>query len=46
MSAGGDDVQGLQNASALINISEKFNFNMKLYSYDIRVHKSDLVIKK
>lgn len=46
MSAGGNDVQGLQNASALINISEKFNFNMKLYSFDIREHKSNLVMKK
>jgi hypothetical protein len=42
----GDDVQGLQNASALINISEKSNFNMKLYSLDIRVHKSNLIMKK
>jgi len=35
-----------KNASALINISEKFNFNVKLYSFDIRVHKSNLVMKK
>ena len=46
MSAGGNVVQGLQNASALINISEKFNFNVKFYSFDIRVHKSNLVMKK
>lgn len=39
MSAGGDDVQGLQNASALINISEKFNFNIKLYFLDVRLYK-------
>lgn len=43
---GWGDVQGLQNASALINISKKFNFNMKLYSLDIRVYKSNLVMKK
>lgn len=46
MSAGGTDLQGSQNASALINIREKFIFYMKLHSFDIRVHKSNLVMKK
>jgi hypothetical protein len=46
VSAGRNDLQGLQNALALINISEKFNFNMKLYSFDMRVYKSNLVTKK
>lgn len=46
VSAGGNDLQGLQNALALINTSEKFNFNMKLYSFDIKVYKSNLVMKK
>jgi hypothetical protein len=37
VSAGRNDLQGLQNALALVNISEKFNFDTKLYSFDIRV---------